>query len=52
MSVSPFDLKTVILAKHAPHVGLIHFPIALFTAAVAFDYLGHPADEFEFKRNE
>src|SRR5262249_56846948 len=25
----------------AQHVVLIHFPIALFTAAVAFDYLGH-----------
>ncbi len=41
MSVNPFDIKTVLLAKHAQHVVLIHFPIALFTAAVAFDYLGH-----------
>jgi uncharacterized membrane protein len=40
MSVNPFDLKTVLLAKHAQHVVLIHFPIALFTVAVAFDYLG------------
>jgi uncharacterized membrane protein len=39
MSVNPFDIKTVLLAKHAQHVVLIHFPIALFTAAVAFDYL-------------
>jgi uncharacterized membrane protein len=39
MSVSPFDVKTVLLAKHAQHVVLIHFPIALFTAAVAFDFL-------------
>ena len=39
MSVNPFDLKTVVLAKHAQHVVLIHFPIALFLAAVAFDYL-------------
>ena len=31
MSVNPFDLKTVLLAKHAQHVVLIHFPIALFT---------------------
>lgn len=38
MSVNPFDIKTVLLAKHAQHVLLIHFPIALFTAAVAFDY--------------
>jgi uncharacterized membrane protein len=41
MSVNPFDIRTVILAKHAQPVVLIHFPIALFTAAVAFDYLGH-----------
>ena len=39
MSVNPFDIKTVLLARHAQHVVLIHFPIALFTAAVAFDYL-------------
>ena len=39
MSVNPFDIKTVLLAKHAQHVALIHFPIALFIAAVAFDYL-------------
>jgi uncharacterized membrane protein len=39
MSANPFDVKTVLLAKHAQHVVLIHFPIALFIAAVAFDYL-------------
>ncbi len=39
MGVNPFDIRTVLLAKHAQHVVLIHFPIALFTAAVAFDYL-------------
>jgi hypothetical protein len=38
MSVNPFDIRTVLLAKHAQHVVLIHFPIGLFTAAVAFDY--------------
>ncbi len=38
MSANPFDIRTVLLAKHAQHVVLIHFPIALFTAAVAFDY--------------
>jgi uncharacterized membrane protein len=37
--VNPFDLKTALLAKHAQHVVLIHFPIALFLAAVAFDLL-------------
>jgi uncharacterized membrane protein len=33
----PFDWRTVVLAKHAQHVVLIHFPIALFMAGVAFD---------------
>jgi uncharacterized membrane protein len=37
--VNPFDLKTVLLAKHAQHVVLIHFPIALFITAVVFDYI-------------
>jgi uncharacterized membrane protein len=35
--LSPFDIKSVLLAKHAQHVVLIHFPIALFLAGVAFD---------------
>jgi uncharacterized membrane protein len=35
--LNPFDLKTVLLARHAQHVVLIHFPIALFIAAVTFD---------------
>jgi uncharacterized membrane protein len=39
MTVSPFDLKAAILAKHAQHVVLIHFPIGLFLAAVAFDFI-------------
>lgn len=39
--VNPFDPKTVLLAKHAQHVVLIHFPIALFIAAVAFDLMAH-----------
>jgi uncharacterized membrane protein len=37
--VNPFDLKTALLEKHAQHVVLIHFPIALFVAAVAFDLI-------------
>src|ERR1700693_5451962 len=37
--VNPFDLKTALLAKHAQHVVLIHFPIGLFIAAVAFDLI-------------
>src|SRR5256884_8208737 len=32
-------MKAALLAKHAQHVGLIHFPIALFIAGVAFDFL-------------
>jgi uncharacterized membrane protein len=39
MRLNPFDIRTVVLAKHAQHVALIHFPIALFITAVAFDYL-------------
>ena len=35
--INPFDLKTTLLAKHAQHVVLIHFPIALFISAAAFD---------------
>jgi uncharacterized membrane protein len=38
--VNPFDLKAALLAKHAQHVVLIHFPIALFLASFAFDLLG------------
>jgi uncharacterized membrane protein len=39
MSVNPFDIKTLVLAEHAQHVVLIHFPVALFIAAVVFDYV-------------
>jgi uncharacterized membrane protein len=34
----PFDLRAALLAKHAQHVVLIHFPIALFIAGVALDF--------------
>ncbi len=37
--VNPFDLKNALLAKHAQHVVLIHFPIALFIAGVGFDLI-------------
>jgi uncharacterized membrane protein len=39
MSVNPFDLKSALLAKHAQHVVLVHFPIGLFISSVAFDLL-------------
>ena len=37
--MNPFDLKSVLLAKHAQHVALVHFPIALIFVCVAFDLL-------------
>ena len=37
--MNPFDLKAVIFAKHAQHVALVHFPIALIFVTVAFDLL-------------
>jgi len=37
----PFDIREALLAKHAQHVVLIHFPIALFLAGVAFDFLAY-----------
>lgn len=36
----PFDIKDAVLAKHAQHVVIIHFPIALFITGAVFDYLG------------
>jgi uncharacterized membrane protein len=35
-----FDPETILLAKHAQHVVLVHFPIALFITGVAFDWFG------------
>ena len=37
--MNPFDLKAALLAKHAQHVVVIHFPIALFMVSFAFDLL-------------
>jgi uncharacterized membrane protein len=45
LSVNPFDPRTVLLAKHAQHVVLIHFPIALCLVAVLFDVAA------QFKKN-
>ena len=33
-----FDPRTMLLAKHAQHVVLVHFPIGLFLTGVAFDW--------------
>ena len=35
----PFDLKAALLAKHAQHPVIIHFPIALFIISVTFDLI-------------
>jgi uncharacterized membrane protein len=37
--VNPFDLKAALLAKHAQHVVLIHFPIALYLSGTLFDFV-------------
>ena len=37
--MNPFDIKAALLAKHAQHVVLVHFPIALFIVGVLFDFL-------------
>jgi uncharacterized membrane protein len=36
--MNPWDIRAAVLAKHAQHVVLIHFPIALFLAGVALDF--------------
>ena len=37
--MNPFDLKSVLLAKHAQHVAMVHFPIASIFVSVLFDLL-------------
>ncbi len=38
-SPNPFDLRAALLAGHAQHPVIVHFPIALFIASVVFDFL-------------
>jgi uncharacterized membrane protein len=38
-SRNPFDLKAALLAGHAQHPVIVHFPIALFIASAVFDLL-------------
>jgi len=38
-SLNPFDVKAALLAGHAQHPVIVHFPIALFIASVVFDIL-------------
>lgn len=47
-STNPFDWRTVLLARHAQHVVLIHFPIALYLAGVALDVAGLWVDRRNF----
>ncbi len=47
--MNPFDIKAALFAKHAQHVVLIHFPIALFIAGVAFDYLAQATKKRVFE---
>ena len=37
----PFSIREALLAKHAQHVVLIHFPIALFLTGVGFDFAAY-----------
>jgi uncharacterized membrane protein len=39
-SLNPFDVKAALLAGHAQHPVIIHFPIALFIASVVFEVMG------------
>jgi uncharacterized membrane protein len=38
-SPNPFDLKAALVAGHAQHPVIIHFPIALFIASAFFELL-------------
>ena len=38
-STNPFDLKAALLAGHAQHPVIIHFPIALFITSAVFELL-------------
>jgi len=46
--VNPFDIRSVLTAKHAQHVVLIHFPIALFLVGVFFDFIAQIAKRSVF----
>jgi uncharacterized membrane protein len=37
MELGTFESETVLLAQHAQHVVLVHFPIALFMTAAFFN---------------
>ena len=39
VAVNAFDLKAALLARHAQHPVIVHFPIALFIASAVFEVL-------------
>ena len=39
-TTSPFDPRSLLFARYAQHVVLIHFPIALCLVSIVFDFLG------------
>jgi uncharacterized membrane protein len=39
--MSGIDIRSLLLPKHAQHVVLIHFPIALFLTGVCFDFAAY-----------
>lgn len=49
MKLNPFDPKYFLFAKHAQHVALIHFPIALFVAGVILDFVGVRKNRKDFE---
>jgi uncharacterized membrane protein len=48
--MNPFDLKAALLAKHAQHVALVHFPIALIFVGAAFDALSQRRKDLSLLR--
>ena len=44
------DLRSMLLERHAQHVVLIHFPIALFMSGVAFDLLSRGKRDSQLAR--
>src|ERR1700757_1531007 len=44
------DLRTMLLERHAQHVVLIHFPIALFMSGVVFDLLSRGKRDSQLAR--
>jgi len=38
-ALNPFDLRAALLARHAQHPVIVHFPIALFIASAVFEVL-------------